>query len=1116
MIELNDLGGANPPQRWAGMFSVARKVRNLTIFGVALLGTGMAEAKVVYVNAAKASAGTGSSWSQAFVFLQDALEVAVAGDDIYLAKGTYYPDDGVPNGFGDREISFVINGVNLYGGFAGNETSLNQRNIALNKTSLSGAIWDITAAPNTLGNDRYWSLHVLVINTDCKLDGLTVENGRASGETAPFSQGGGCLVASGKTLTLTNCTFSNNLASQSGGAVFGKVIATNCTFQNNQVNNEYNFNSNPTRLKQWLFNPVCAGGAITGDVVATNCSFLSNTVIVQSLELGNSCSGTGGAIAGSTVSATDCQFDGNKITTFSTQAGGNSSASSRGGAISASSTLTRCTFSNNLISSSANASYSLAGTFTATTSAVGSAVAGKVVALSCTFVGGVATSNARAGDGRDLTCVGSAIAAEGGSNIANCTFTGNNFDSSDLTDRRNGFNLSRGAVHVVTGGVLPLSNSTFLNNAGQQEQLPALPGLPVTYTIIPGQGTAISSDGSVNVISNILWYTVPKPNVGFPNSTANVQIYVGGRGRISNRLYPTPSTETLNIVKGGFAAVGRGAGSNVDFGEPPERTFISSNADPGFVDMTNPVGPDGLWRTADDGLRLIATSPAISQGRQAFLAIDTADLDGDGNFSEPIPSDCANFLRVQGADLELGAYEFGNISITPDISVEYPSGVVLESGISNVDLSAFAAISRSFIIKNTGIQPLKNLAVTGFGTNVSEFIFTQPLIALLAPGASTTFTVTFNPRATGLRTATIRVFSNDPDENPFYIAVQGDAPLPDIAIESPTGVDLVTGTSKIDFGTIAASTTSTRTFLVRNTGMGNLGINAIYASGGNAANFTVSGLGKTFLPPNGTTTFVVTFKPANKSGLKASTIIVENNDPDSESPFKIGVTGTGFFSPEIVVKQPFSTEISDGDINDFGKVQKQSQYTKTFIISNVGTAQLKNISVKLSGSNTFSISKMLSTNQLNTGASTKFKVTFNPVSVGQKTAVLKIKSNDTDESLITINLVGKGVSGSSSKRARSRLAAASSAFPGIPATASGPGGVVSMTHGPDGLRYLELSIKKVPGMELGANSVEVSSNLLDWYSGNRHTTILVDSATLLKVRDNTPVNQAEKRYIRSK
>jgi len=44
--------------------------------------------------------------------------------------------------------------------------------------------------------------------------------------------------------------------------------------------------------------------------------------------------------------------------------------------------------------------------------------------------------------------------------------------------------------------------------------------------------------------------------------------------------------------------------------------------------------------------------------------------------------------------------------------------------------------------------------------------------------------------------------------------------------------------------------------------------------------------------------------------------------------------------------------------------------------------------------------------------------------------------------------------------------------------------------------------------------VEVSGNLVDWFRGSRHTTVVEDNSSILKVRDNTPLESGVKRYIR--
>ena len=65
-----------------------------------------------------------------------------------------------------------------------------------------------------------------------------------------------------------------------------------------------------------------------------------------------------------------------------------------------------------------------------------------------------------------------------------------------------------------------------------------------------------------------------------------------------------------------------------------------------------------------------------------------------------------------------------------------------------------------------------------------------------------------------------------------------------------------------------------------------------------------------------------------------------------------------------------------------------------------------------------------------------------------------------------------------------------------------------------GEKYLALTLTKQAGSPPG--DIEVSANLLDWFSGIKHTTILIDDATTLKVRDNTPITRDAKRYIRLK
>ena len=97
----------------------------------------------IYVDANATGTNNGTSWTNAFTELHAATALAGYGAQIWIADGTYYPTSST-----NRNISFQINnGVEIYGGFAGGETSISQRDWVANPTILSGDIG--TSGTNT-------------------------------------------------------------------------------------------------------------------------------------------------------------------------------------------------------------------------------------------------------------------------------------------------------------------------------------------------------------------------------------------------------------------------------------------------------------------------------------------------------------------------------------------------------------------------------------------------------------------------------------------------------------------------------------------------------------------------------------------------------------------------------------------------------------------------------------------------------------------------------------------------------------------------------------------------------------------------------------------------------
>ena len=117
--------------------------------------------------------------------------------------------------------------------------------------------------------------------------------------------------------------------------------------------------------------------------------------------------------------------------------------------------------------------------------------------------------------------------------------------------------------------------------------------------------------------------------------------------------------------------------------------------------------------------------------------------------------------------------------IVPEIAVEQPAGTNLVDGVATVNFGTLAGPSsvatRIFTVRNTGTRQLTGLDFLFDGPDAARFSIAAPPVAPVLPGGSTTFTLRFAPGAAGPRSATLRMTSNDADENPFDLALAGNA-----------------------------------------------------------------------------------------------------------------------------------------------------------------------------------------------------------------------------------------------------------------------------------------------------------------------------------------------------
>jgi hypothetical protein len=231
---------------------------------ILLSGCATSVGKVIYVNAEVSMEGDGTTWGMAHRSLQDALDEARKGDELWVAAGTYKPTIKI-GGRGDRHKSFQIrNGVAIYGGFAGSETSREQRDWQANETILSG---DLKGDDVGFANNGENSYHVVIgdkTDTTAVLDGFSIIGGNANADVWPNDGGGGMSTYQGSP-TVTNCLFVENTAFADGGGMRnwgdGRPAIKNCRFLANIAAQE-------------------GGGMMNGPAsspVVANCIFIANS-----------------------------------------------------------------------------------------------------------------------------------------------------------------------------------------------------------------------------------------------------------------------------------------------------------------------------------------------------------------------------------------------------------------------------------------------------------------------------------------------------------------------------------------------------------------------------------------------------------------------------------------------------------------------------------------------------------------------------------------------------------------------------------------------------------------------------------------------------------------------
>ena len=209
--------------------------------------------------------GDGTSWDDASGDLQRMIDELADNNpngqpgEVWVAAGTYEPQAQLIPGTSYSSSFRMRDGVSVYGGFEGNETSLAERNAKkgampwslTNETELVAAYYDHDNL--AFNNNTKWTLtsdsrHVVWFaplgegdggfTQPTYLDGVTIRGGYAQGGTGLdefMTDRGAGVYMDGENTYLTNCIVKENYAKGNGGGVYVKEgrVQTSLIYNNN-------------------------------------------------------------------------------------------------------------------------------------------------------------------------------------------------------------------------------------------------------------------------------------------------------------------------------------------------------------------------------------------------------------------------------------------------------------------------------------------------------------------------------------------------------------------------------------------------------------------------------------------------------------------------------------------------------------------------------------------------------------------------------------------------------------------------------------------------------------------------------------------------------------------
>jgi Abnormal spindle-like microcephaly-assoc'd, ASPM-SPD-2-Hydin len=367
----------------------------------------------------------------------------------------------------------------------------------------------------------------------------------------------------------------------------------------------------------------------------------------------------------------------------------------------------------------------------------------------------------------------------------------------------------------------------------------SLSGLALPLTLAPGKSTAFtasftptsgtSSSGSLMLVSNA------------PNSPTTIPLSGTGSAQV---LQLTPSTTSLSF---GSLALNASATQSV--------TLTNTGNAAVSISQVNVAG---------SGFTLNGSAPLVtlSAGQAASFSVTfTPTVAGNATGSASVVSTAAN------SPLSIS---LSGVGVQPQISV-------VPGSVSFGTVTVGQTNSQTITLSNPGSANLNVTQFAGPGTGFGLTGLALPLT--LAPGKSTTFTLSFTPTSGTSSSSSLTLVSNAPN-SPTTIPLSGTGLSPVL--------QLTPSTTSLSFGSETLNASATQSVTLTNTGNAAVSISQVNVTG---TGFTLNGSAPLLtLSAGQTASFSVTFTPTVAGSASGSASVVSTA---ANSPLSISLSGSG-------------------------------------------------------------------------------------------------------------------------------------------------------------------------------------------------------------------------------